>query len=135
MPDPILKLAKYILKGGFFILFRLYRVGAIVVGRPILNQSKMKVLISFLIILFASCQSEEIALTRCGFIEATRSGSTVSIIIHSTEPTVTMCRDLGRRESCLTIDSAYYGCIRIESNRGECLRFDTETQICQIIIE
>ena len=94
----------------------------------------MKLLIPILF-LFAGCQPEVVAPKSCDFIEAIRTGSKVSIKIYSDSPRVAMCRDLPTRTECLNLVPSQYDCIRIEANRGDVVRFETETEICEIIIQ
>ena len=92
----------------------------------------MKLLIP-IILVFAGCVPETVT-PSCDFIEATRTGSKVSIKILSDAPRVAMCRDLLTRTECLNLVPSQYNCIRIEANVGDVVRFETETERCQIII-
>lgn len=103
-------------------------------GRPDFKQTKMQRLIP-LLFLFAGCVPDQVATPSCAFIEAIRTGSKVSIKIYSDSPRVAMCRDLPTRTECLNLVPSQYDCIRIEANRGDMVWFETETEICEIIIQ
>ena len=104
-------------------------------GRPIFQiLTEMKLLIPILF-LFAGCAPDQVAAPSCDFIEAIRTGSKVSIKIYSDSPRVAMCRDLPTRTECLNLAPSQYDCIRIEANVGDVVRFETETENCEIIIQ
>ncbi len=103
-------------------------------GCPGFNQSNMKQIIPILF-LFASCAPDAVVTPACDFVEANRVGSKVSIKIYSDSPRVALCRDFPTRTECINLLPKQYDCIRIDATQGDVVRFETETEVCEIVIQ
>lgn len=87
-----------------------------------------------IIFIIAGCQTE-LATPSCDFIEATRTGERVAIRINSDEPRFAMCREYESGTVCTNISSNFYDCISIRADRGDVVRFISESSECEIIIK